>query len=216
MGDHDHGAGILAQVLFEPGDAFRVKVVGRLVKQDQVGLAKQQRAQRHAALLTARQRIDRGFRRRAAQGFHRHLDLAVEVPEVLAVDDVLEFRALVGGLVGIVHHQFVVAVEDRLLFGHALHHVSEHVQALVELRLLRQVAERRAFGQPGLAGELAVEPGHDPQDRRLTRAVGTENTDLGVRVERQMNVFEDLLGAIGLVESRHVIDELPCHVALQT
>ena len=86
----------------------------------------------------------------------------------------------------------------------------------VELWLLRQVTERRALGQPGFAGKLLVEPGHDLENRRFTGAVGTENTDLGIRVERKMDVFEDLLGAKGLVEPRHMIDELPCHVALQT
>ena len=206
----------MPQVLFEPGDAFRVEMVGRLVKQQQVRLAQEQRAQRHAALFTTGQIVDGGLGRRAAQRFHRHFHLAVEIPQVLAVDDVLQLRAFIGGLIGIVHHQFVVAVEHRLLFGHALHDIAEHVEALVELRLLRQVTQCRALRQPGLTGKLLVEPGHDLENRRFTSAVGTENTDLGIRVERKMDVFEDLLGAKGLVEPRHMIDELPCHVALQT
>ncbi len=54
MGDHHHGAGIVAQVLFQPRDGFGVKMVGRFVEQQQVGLRKQQLAKRHAAALTTR------------------------------------------------------------------------------------------------------------------------------------------------------------------
>jgi hypothetical protein len=98
-------------------------------------------------------------RRRAAQRLHRHSTWLSRSQRFCAVDLSWSSRHLVGGLVGIVHHQLVVAVEDRLLFGFTPSMtLLAHVQALVELRLLRQVAERRAFGQPGLAGELLVEP----------------------------------------------------------
>jgi len=40
-------------VSFEPGDAFGVEMVGRLVQQQQFGLFQQQFAQRHAAPLAA-------------------------------------------------------------------------------------------------------------------------------------------------------------------
>ena len=53
MGDHDHGAGIVAQMMLEPGDAFGIEMVGRLVEQEDVGLRQQQPAERHAALLAA-------------------------------------------------------------------------------------------------------------------------------------------------------------------
>ncbi|MOA40187.1 hypothetical protein D3C78_1620370 [compost metagenome] len=52
MGDHHHGAGIVAQVLFKPRNGFRIKVVGRFVEQQQVRLRQQQAAQRHAAAFT--------------------------------------------------------------------------------------------------------------------------------------------------------------------
>ncbi len=102
-------------MLFKPGNGFGVEMVGRFVEQQQVRLRQQQPAQRDTAALAARKQGDVGILRRAAQGFHCHLDLLFQVPEVLAVDDVLELRAFVGGLVGIVHHQFVVAIEDGLL-----------------------------------------------------------------------------------------------------
>ncbi len=127
MRHQDDAAGVLLQVALQPGDAFGVEVVGRLVEQQDVGLRQQQARQRHAALLAARQLGHGGVTRRTAQRVHRLLHLGVEVPQVLRVDLVLQRRHLVGRLVGIVRRDLVVAVEDRLLLGDALHGVAEHV-----------------------------------------------------------------------------------------
>ena len=82
----------------------------------------------------------------------------------------------------------------------------------VELRLLRQIARRRPFGQPGLAGELGVEPRHDTQQGGFTGTVRAEHADLGVRVKRQVDVLQNLFATgIALGEPMHVIDELPRH-----
>ena len=156
VGDHDHGAGIVAQMMLEPGDAFGVEMVGRLVEQQDVGLGEQQAAKRHAPLLAARQRVNLGVAGRAAQRVHGLLDLRIEVPEVAGVDLVLQLRHLVGGLVGIVHGELVVAVELRLLLRHALHDIAGHVLGRIELRLLRQIADADAVGRPGLAEELLL------------------------------------------------------------
>ena len=84
-----------------------------------------------------------------------------------------------------------------------------HVELGVELRLLRQVSDPGAFGDEALADELGVEARHDAQQRRLARAVDAEHADLGVRVERQVDVLEHLLAARpGLAEALHMIDEL--------
>ena len=53
MGDDQDGARIVAQMMLEPVHAFGIEMVGRLVEQQQVGLAQQQLGQRHAALFTA-------------------------------------------------------------------------------------------------------------------------------------------------------------------
>ena len=46
MGHRDDGAGILLQMVFEPGHAFRIQMVGGLVEQQDVGLLNQQPTQR--------------------------------------------------------------------------------------------------------------------------------------------------------------------------
>ena len=214
VGDDQHGALVGAQVLFQPRGGLGVEMVGRLVEQQQVRLGQQQLAQRHAAALAARKLGTSASFGGQPQRFHRHLDLLFEVPEVEAVHLVLELRRLVGRLVGIVHHQLVVALDDGGLLGDAFHDVAEHGLRRIERRLLRQVADGRAVGEPGLAGIFLVEAGHDLQHGRLAGAVGAENADLGVGIEGEVKVFQNLLGAVGLVEPGHVIDELACHAWL--
>ena len=133
MGDEDDAARVFLEEVLEPGDALGVEVVGRLVEQQDVGLRQQQARQRHAALLAARELGHVGVARRAAQRVEGLLDLRVEVPEVAGVDLVLERRHLVGGLLGVVGGDLVVAVEDGLLLGDALHGIAEHVLRGIEL-----------------------------------------------------------------------------------
>ena len=93
--------------------------------------------------------------------------------------------------------------------GDAEHGVALDVEGRVELRLLRQVADLRPLGDKALADEFGVEAGHDAQQRRLARAVDAEHADLGVRVEGEVDVLQDLLAArLGLGQALHVIDEL--------
>ncbi len=142
---------------FEPVDGFGVEMVGRLVEQQQFGLLEQQPAQRDAAPLAARKLRHVGVVRRAAERVHRLIDLAVEIPQALGLDLVLQLGHLVGGLVRIIHGEIVVAVEDRLLFRDAEHDVAAHVERRVELRLLRQIADPRALGDEALAGKFLVD-----------------------------------------------------------
>ena len=207
---HQHdAAGILLEIALEPGDGLGVEMVGRLVEQQDVGLGQQQLGQRHAPLLAARELRDIGVARRTAQRVERLLHLRIEVPQALRLDLVLQLGHLVGGLVGVVGGDLVVAVDQRLLLRHALHGVAQHVLAGVELRLLRQVADAHALGRPGLADEVLELARHDLEQRRLARAVQAHHADLGAGEERQRDVLQDLLAPrIGLGELVHVIDVL--------
>ena len=217
MGDDQDGAGIFYQVLLQPGDGFGVKVVGRFVQKQHVGRFKQQLAQRHAAAFATRQGFDIGVIGRAAQGLHRDVDLAVEIPQVLGVDRVLQGRHFVGGLIRIVHGQVVIAVKDRLFVGHAQHDIAAHIKGRVKVGFLRQIADLGAFGGPGLALKILVHAGHDAQKRGFTRSVDTDNADLDTGQKVQMYVFKAFLAArIGLGDTFHVIDVLVrCHDVLR-
>jgi hypothetical protein len=88
---------------------------------------------------------------------------------------------------------------------------SRTVLAGIELRLLLEIADAGALGDPGLARIFLVEPRHDLEQGRFARAVDAEHADLGVRVEGQMDVVEDLAGRVALGQTLHEIDELARH-----
>ena len=210
MGDDQDGAGIIAQMAFEPVHRLGVEMVGGFVEEQEVGLVEQELAQGDAAALAAGEVGDLGVVGRAAERIHGLVDLGVEVPQPLGLDLVLELRHLVGGLLRVVDGEVVVAVEHGLLGGDALHDVLAHRLVGVELRLLRQVADPGAFGDPAITDEVGVDAGHDAQQGGLARAVDAQDADLGVRVEGQVDGIEHLAVArIGLGQTPHVIDELP-------
>ncbi len=126
VGDDQNGARIVAQVAFEPQHRLGIEVVGRLVEQEKLGLFEEEPAQRHPAPLAARELCHLGIVRRAAQRVHRQIDFGVEIPQPLGLDLVLQLGHLVGGLVGVIHRELVVAVDDRLLRRDALHDVLAH------------------------------------------------------------------------------------------
>ena len=199
MGDDQNGAGIFAQMVFQPMHGFRVEMVGRLVEQQEVGLRQEKLRQRHSPPFSPRQFGHFPIARRAAQRVHRLLHLRIQIPQVLRVDHVLQFRRFLLRVVGVVHHEFVVAVDHRLFRRDAFHDVAHHVLLGIKLRFLAEKTDAGAVRRPRLAHELLVHPGHDPQKRRFARAVRPENTDLGVRVEGQIDVFENLFAVrIGL------------------
>src|SRR5262249_32382295 len=89
--------------------------------------------------------------------------------------------------------------------------------ARIEARLLLEVTDPRALGRPCLAGEIGIDAGHDAQQRGLARAVDAEHADLGVRIERQVDVLKDLaIARIGLRQTLHVINELTGHSPART
>jgi hypothetical protein len=75
VGDDQDGAGIGAQVRFQPVYGLGIEMVGRLVEEQQIGLAQQQLAERDAPALAAGKLCHVGVVRRTAEGVHRLLDL---------------------------------------------------------------------------------------------------------------------------------------------
>ena len=213
VGDDKDRTLIVDQMLLQPGDGLGVKMVGRLVEQKHFRRFQQQLAKRDTAAFTARQAFDIGVIGRAAQRLHRDIDLRIQIPEVLAVDLVLQLCHLVGGLVAIIHRQFVEAIKLGLLGRDTQHDVVTHVQRRIKMRLLRQIANLGALGGPGLAGEIGIQPGHDLHQGRFTRPVHAHHADFDSGQKAQVNVLETFLAArIGLGNPLHVIDVLiGCH-----
>ena len=203
VGDRDDRARVLLEEPLQPVDRLGVEVVGRLVEQQQVGVAEEQAGEGHAALLAARERRDVGVVGRAAQGVHRDVDVALEAPGVRGGDLVLERGLLgadglvVGVRVGPLGHDRVVLVDQVLDLADAVEDVALDVLGRVELGLLAEVADGEARREASLTDEAVVEAGHDPQQARLAGAVRADDPDLRARVERDRDVLEH--GPVGRV-----------------
>jgi hypothetical protein len=79
-------------------------------------------------------------------------------------------------------------------------------------RFLLEIADPRPLRDPRLPVIFLVDAGHDPQQRRFTGTVDAEHADLGIGIERQMDIIEHLAVArIGLGQTLHEIDELARH-----
>ena len=157
MGDGDDRAGIILQVLLQPGDRLGIEMVGRLVEQQQVRLAQEQTAERDAAALAAGQLRDIGVGGRAAERVHRDLERRVEIPGVERVDLLLHASELVGDLVGVVHRELVEAIEQRARLRDPLLDVALHVLVRIEVGLLREQADGCAGRELSVAVELGVD-----------------------------------------------------------
>ena len=165
MGHEDDAARVLLQIALEPGNAFRVQMVGRFVEQKNVGLRQEEFGQCDAALFAARKFLDGRVPRRTAKRIERLFDLGVEVPQILRVDLVLQRRHLVSGLVRVVGRNLVVAIEDGFLFRDPFHGIAEHVFRGIKLRLLREIANLDAVRRARFAQEVIDLAGEDFEQR---------------------------------------------------
>ena len=192
VGDGHDGPRILLQGPLQPGDRLGVEMVGGLVEQQQVGLESRSR-QRATRRRSPPDSVDIGVAGREPQGIHGDLELAVEIPGTRGVDAVLQMGLLGEQLVevgvGVAHRRahLVEAHQQRLDLRHPVGDVARHVLGRVEVRLLGEVANGESGGEAGVTAEAVVGPGHDPQQRRLAGAVGADHTDLGPRVEGEVD-----------------------------
>ena len=161
---------------------------------------------------------DLGVARREAQGVHRDLEGPLEVPGAGGVDPVLQLGLLGEQLVevgiGLAHRgaDLVEAVEERLARRRRRRRCRATSLSGSSCGSWARKPTREARREPGLAAEAVVLPGHDPQQRRLARAVRPDDPDLGSRVEGQVDAAQHL--AVGRVETAkvaHRVDELRCH-----
>ena len=82
---------VLLQVLLQPVDGFGIKVVGRLIEEQYVGLLKQQTTERPRRR-SPPERCSTDWSSGGQRRIHRTLQLTVEVPGIGSVDDVLQLR----------------------------------------------------------------------------------------------------------------------------
>ena len=179
-----HAAGKINQIVLQPAHRLRIEMVGRFIHQEHIRLGQQQLANRYPPHFPTRKLRHIGIIGRTAQRFHRHLDLGIDIPCVRRIHLLLERRHLL--------HQFIrvlfaksgrndIELVEDLLFGALVRNIIEHIHALIQLRLLRQIANLDPFSRPRFAIKLLVHPRHNLEQRRFTRAIDPNDPDLGIR-----------------------------------
>jgi hypothetical protein len=144
------------------------------------------------------------------QRVHRPVEGRVEVPGVGAVDLVLHRRLLGEQRVEVrvrlceLGRDRVEAVEQVAELADAVLDVLPDVARRVELGLLGEHAHRGTGCELGDAARRLLEPGHDPQQRRLAGPVRAEHADLRAGEEAERDVRQHLpVGAVELVGPVH-------------
>ena len=175
---------------------LRVEVVRRLVEEKDVGVREEKPRDRDAAALAAREDADLLRPVWAAEVGHAALHEVLEVPVVVRVDDRLEPLHFRGGL-GVVElaAEVLVASHHGLRVRNALHNRFEDGLRVVELRLLREIADLRPLRDLHRAHEVGVETREDLEERRLARAVRADDADVRAVEEREVDVLQDRLRA---------------------
>ena len=171
-------------------------------------------AQRDTAALTTGEVRHRLVTRRAAKRIHRLLELRVEIPAVRGVDLRLKSAHLgherIKIRIRLTHElaDFVETLDLRVKLAHAFLDVFEDGLLLVQRRLLKENAHAVAGAEARFTVARLVEPRHDLEDGRLTRAVRANHADLGAREEAHGDVVKDDLVAHLLARLVHGVDEL--------
>ena len=93
MRDKDDGAAKILEEIFQPVDGFDIQVVGRLIEQQQVGIAGQRTGQRHFAQPATGEAIEGHVRIQPQQGQHL-TDTGLELPAVLIIELLLQLAHL--------------------------------------------------------------------------------------------------------------------------
>ena len=164
--------------------------------------------------VTSEKHRDLAVAGRAVEVGHAPLDEVLEVPVVVGVDDLLETLHFRRGL-GVVElaAEVLVARHHRLGVGDAFHDRLEHGLGVVELRLLREVADLGALRHLHRAHEVGVESGEDLEEGRLAGAVGADDADVRAVEEREVDVLEDGLGPLLLGDVHEAELVFSCHFA---
>ena len=221
MGDGNHRALILLQMLFQPVDGFGIEMVGRLVEQQHIGLLKQQPAEGHTTTLTTREILHAPVAWRTVQCRHRTVELGIHIPGIRRVDDILQFGLTLHQLVHLVRILVVFRQSELhvnlVVFGqrivdvlYTLHDILFHRLLLVERRILRQITHGIARTPYHVALILLVEPGDNFHERGLTGTVQADDADLCPVEETEVDILEHLFLVLldGLAHTNHREDDL--------
>ena len=195
VGDEKDRAVVAREELLEPADALEVEVVGRLVEQQQVGVAQQQLRERDAHLPAARE-VAGGLvevldgeaeTREDLPGARLELVAAEALEAVLrravALEQAVELVS--GGGLGDLALELAHAALHLLHLVGGVHHLGKRALLAREVGLLLEVAHRDVAGEAHGALVGALLSHDDAQEGGLARAVGPDERPALPRVELQ-------------------------------
>jgi hypothetical protein len=209
--DEDHRVGIRVQILFQPVARFEIEMVGRLVEQQQIGLAEEQLRQRDAHLPSTGEPLRRPLeigRFEAEPAEHRRgpqFDaVAVAQAElILEIAVAMEHRVVLGlrdARIGEPIFQTVHLRLDREQLTERARGLLEQRSAGVAQSVLGQVADRERCRCENRARIDLFEAGHHPQQGGFADAVGAAQTDAFPIVDLPGDVIEENAVAEGFRE----------------
>ena len=213
VGNGDDGTLVLVQELLQPQNRLGIKMVGRLVKQQQIRSFQQQLAQCHTTAFATGAHRHRSIRIRALQSIHSLLKLRIKIPTVCSIDIVLQLAHLIHQSIEIgirIGHLFANLIETSHFFSDL---TERHLDVLanslgvIQRRFLLQNADGITRSQRSLAIRHGVESGHDLQQRGLTHAVRANNANLRAWQEAQSHVIENHTVAVSLAGLDHLVNE---------
>ena len=219
MGHSHDGSRVFGQEPLQPGDALRVQVIGRFIKQQHVRIGQQQFTQRHAPAFPAGEPGDVRIPGGQAQGLCSDFQLALQVMTVTGLQDVFQ-ACLFGGQGVEIGIRLGIGGVDRVEFllcsgqgGQRLLDITAYILGGVQHRFLGQKTDVETRLGPCLALNFGIHSGHDAQQTGFARAVEAEHADLGAGEEGQGDIFQDnALGRDHLAHAVHGVDVL-CHAS---
>ena len=200
MGDKHDRALVIEQVFFQPVDGIDIEMVGRLIEQQQVGLAGE-RARQHHLAADAAGAVGEPLVLRKVQTREHGFDSLIDVPTAEALDPGLQARqqkqrfaighAVTMGEVVILGQQLAklagAAGDD---FKHRLVGVGRY--------FLFQMGDAQRVGAPDLAVVGKRISGDYPKQRRLAGAVAPDQTDPLAGIDLKTDLGQEWNMAVGV------------------
>ena len=151
VGHCNDGAGVVLERALQPGDRLGVEMVGGLVEEEEVGLGEEETGHGDTSNLAAGKVLNAPVAGWCAEGVHRDLDRALEIPGTGGFDlgfEVglfgTEFLVVSVGIAPGGEHLVVLGKHCRRIAG-TVHHVFEDGLGRIELGFLLQHADRVAL-----------------------------------------------------------------------
>ena len=190
----------LGQKILQPANRLNIQMVGRLVKQQDIRLAKQRARQQHLDLFHVTEILHFRIRDRVRvqpQAIEQLTSLGLGIPAAHFGKLSLELGSTVAVLLGkrVLHIKRVFLPHDLEQTRVAAEHCVQH-SFLIELKVVLLEYAHARFGRDRYraSGRVKV-PRQDAQERRFTRAVGADNAVAVAFGEFQVNIFKQRLAA---------------------